>query len=100
MPDTITANEATNDFAAILARVESGREFIVTRDGVMIARIVPMSLSTERSGPAETGTDWNRLRPMTDEDIKRAVAEDPDAAAISTPEEMMEYKPAPARARH
>ena len=49
---------------------------------------------------AETQTDWKRLRSMTDEDIARAVADDPDAAPIPTAEEMKEYKPAPARAGH
>lgn len=49
---------------------------------------------------AKTQTDWKRLRSMTDEDIARAVADDPDAAPIPTAEELKEYKPAPARARH
>ena len=36
---------------------------------------------------------------MTDEDIVHAAADDPDAATISTAEEMKEYKAAPARAK-
>ena len=33
-------------------------------------------------------TDWKRLRTQTDEDIARAVAEDPDAAPLATEEEL------------
>lgn len=46
---------------------------------------------------AETQTDWKRLRSMTDEDIARAVADNPDAAPIFTAEELKEFKPSPAR---
>ncbi len=41
MADTITANEATSDFSNVLAKVEAGREFVVTQDGVPVARITP-----------------------------------------------------------
>ncbi len=44
-----------------------------------------------------TQTDWKRLRSVTDEEIARAVADDPDAAPIYTAEEMKQFKPAPAR---
>ena len=46
---------------------------------------------------APTQTDWNYLRTATDEDIARAVADDPDAAPIYTAEEMKQFKPHPAR---
>ena len=46
---------------------------------------------------APTQTDWDYLRTATDEDIARAVADDPDAAPLPTAEEMKLYKPAPAR---
>ncbi len=46
---------------------------------------------------ASTQTDWKRLRSVTDEDIARAVAEDPDAAPLYTAEELKRFKPAPAR---
>ena len=46
---------------------------------------------------APTQTDWNHLRTATDEDIARAVADDPDAAPIPTADELQQYKPAPAR---
>ena len=32
-------------------------------------------------------TDWHRVRALTDEDIDRAIAEDPDAAPVWTEEE-------------
>ena len=59
-----------------------------------------MATSIKRTDLAPTQTDWERLRSMTDEDIARAVAEDLDAAPIPTAEELKEYRPAPARARH
>jgi hypothetical protein len=49
---------------------------------------------------SEGKSDWQRLRSMTDADIARAVASDPDAAPILTPEQLrQEYRPVPARAR-
>ena len=41
MPDTITAREANHQFARLLREVETGKEFVVTRKGVPIARISP-----------------------------------------------------------
>jgi len=41
MPDTITARDANQHFARILNEVEGGKEFVVTRNGVPVARIVP-----------------------------------------------------------
>jgi hypothetical protein len=47
---------------------------------------------------APTGTDWSRLAAMTDEDIARAVADDPDAAPILDAERLRrEYRPHPPR---
>ena len=54
-----------------------------------------MTVRTKRRDLADTQTDWERLRTMTDADIARAVADDPDAAPIPTTTEMGEYKPAP-----
>ena len=58
-----------------------------------------MTPTIKKTELAETQTDWRRLRSLTDEDIARAVADDPDAAPIPTDEGMREYKPAPSRAR-
>jgi len=41
MPDTITARDANHHFSRILHEVEAGKEFVVTRNGVPVARIVP-----------------------------------------------------------
>jgi prevent-host-death family protein len=41
MPDTITARDANHHFARLLRDVEAGKEFIVTRNGVPVARILP-----------------------------------------------------------
>ncbi len=56
-----------------------------------------MTTSIKPADLAPTQTDWNRLRSMTDEDIARAVADDPDAAPIPTAEQLKHYKPHPAR---
>jgi prevent-host-death family protein len=41
MPETITARDANQQFSRLLREVEAGREFVVTRNGVPVARIVP-----------------------------------------------------------
>lgn len=56
-----------------------------------------MTTATTKAELAPTQTDWKRLRSMTDEDIARAVADDPDAAPLYTAEELKRFKPAPAR---
>lgn len=42
MVETIGAREANHNFARLLKEVEAGSEFVVTRHGRPIARIVPM----------------------------------------------------------
>jgi hypothetical protein len=56
-----------------------------------------MTTAATKADLAPTQTDWKRLRSMTDEDIARAVADDPDAAPLYTAEELKRFKPAPAR---
>jgi prevent-host-death family protein len=41
MPETITARDANHHFSRVLREVEGGKEFVVTRNGVPVARIVP-----------------------------------------------------------
>ena len=48
MADTITARDANHRFARILSEVELGKEFVVTRNGVPVARIVPERLPDGR----------------------------------------------------
>jgi putative transcriptional regulator len=42
--------------------------------------------------PIESKTDWARVDAMTDEDIARAVAEDPDAAPLLTDEQLAKMR--------
>ncbi|MEQ8819760.1 MAG: BrnA antitoxin family protein [Sumerlaeia bacterium] len=44
---------------------------------------------TSPDSPLEDRTDYARLEAMTDEQIAKAVAEDPDAAPIMSAEELM-----------
>ena len=46
------------------------------------ARITKVSLSDLKSRDRESKTDWAEVDALTDEDIERAVADDPDAAPI------------------
>jgi prevent-host-death family protein len=48
MADTITVRDANDRFTEVLAQVEAGKEFIVTREGVPVARIVPERLPDGR----------------------------------------------------
>jgi len=41
MPGTITVREANQQVARVVRDVEAGKEFVVTRNGVPIARISP-----------------------------------------------------------
>lgn len=41
MPDTITARDAKRQFTRLLREVAAGKEFVVTRNGIPLARIVP-----------------------------------------------------------
>ena len=41
MAQTVTARDANHHFSRILKQVEAGKEFVVTRNGTPVARIVP-----------------------------------------------------------
>jgi prevent-host-death family protein len=41
MADTITARDANHHFSRLLSEVEAGAEYVVTRNGKPVARIVP-----------------------------------------------------------
>ena len=41
MVDTISARDANHHFARVLAEVAAGKEYVVTRNGVPVARISP-----------------------------------------------------------
>jgi len=41
MAETITARDANHHFSRLLSEVEAGAEYVVTRNGKPVARIVP-----------------------------------------------------------
>lgn len=41
MAETISARDANHHFARLLRDVEAGKEFVITRNGTPVARIVP-----------------------------------------------------------
>jgi prevent-host-death family protein len=41
MAETITARDASHQFARLLADVKRGREFVITRHGRPVARVIP-----------------------------------------------------------
>ena len=48
MSKIITAREACHDFAKVLSAVEAGEEYVVTRNGKPVARVVSAARETER----------------------------------------------------
>jgi prevent-host-death family protein len=64
MTDTITAREANHHFARVLRDVEAGKQFIVTRNGVPVARIIPEPLPAGR----------RRLTPEQERTLAEALA--------------------------
>ena len=64
MVETVTARDANHHFARILGEVEAGKEFVVTRNGTPVARIVPERLPDGR----------RRLTPAQQEALDRSIA--------------------------
>ncbi len=60
MTKTITLEEASARFADVLRAVESGEEYLLTRDGREVARITPTSRSGERKLTPEQEAAWRR----------------------------------------
>ncbi|QCI65053.1 BrnA antitoxin family protein [Phreatobacter stygius] len=55
----------------------------------MSEKITRVTLEQVRSGKLKGETDWARVRAMTDEDVERAIAEDPDAdTMVDDPDEI------------
>lgn len=48
MATIITAREANQQFSKLLSAVEAGAEFAITKNGVVVARIVPAAASGRR----------------------------------------------------
>lgn len=67
MAETITARDANHHFARILKEVAAGKEFVVTRNGEPVARIVPerapdgtRRLTPEQEKALEESMAWAR----------------------------------------
>lgn len=43
MPKTVTLRDANQSFARCIREVEAGEEFIITRNGTPVAKLVPVS---------------------------------------------------------
>ena len=52
MPTSIDANEAKSRFAALFERIERGEQFVITRHGRKIARLVPAHAHPDRRAEA------------------------------------------------
>jgi uncharacterized DUF497 family protein len=70
----------------------SGHAMAITRARLRDDGVVVQIMPDGREVPIESKTDWARVDAMTDEDIARAVAEDPDAAPLLTDEQLAEAK--------
>jgi prevent-host-death family protein len=82
MAETITARDANQHFSRVLREVESGKEFVVTGDGVPVARIVPEAAPLRRRKLTEAqeaalarsmallrDTDWGPIEHITREQL-------------------------------
>lgn len=64
MAETISAQDANHEFDRLLRDVEAGQEFVITRDGSPVARLVP-----ERASQA-----YRQLTPAQEEALQRSIA--------------------------
>ena len=55
--------------------------------------VVVQVMGDGREVPVKSRTDWARVEAMTDADIARAVAEDPDAAPLLTDQQLAGMRP-------
>ena len=53
MEKTITAREANQNFAKLLRAVEGGADYVVTRNGIPVARITSAGPGTRTLSPAQ-----------------------------------------------
>jgi prevent-host-death family protein len=59
---TITLREANQGFAEMIRAVESGQEFVITRRGQAVARVVPMSHRRVLTAAQEAALERTRAR--------------------------------------
>ncbi|MGL5856825.1 MAG: type II toxin-antitoxin system Phd/YefM family antitoxin [Angustibacter sp.] len=67
MSETISQRELRNENAAIMRRVEAGESFVVTRNGVPVADIVPHQVRPRPRTLAELQQAFQDLPPMDSE---------------------------------
>jgi prevent-host-death family protein len=60
MSKTVTLREANQSFARCVREVEAGEEFVITRNGTPVARLVPVS--AERVLTQEQEAAWERTQ--------------------------------------
>jgi prevent-host-death family protein len=60
MTRTVTLREANQSFARCIRQVEAGEEFVITRNGNPVARLVPAR--RERALTPEQEAAWERLK--------------------------------------
>ena len=81
MPDgnSIPLAEAKAHISSLVSQVEAGAEFVLTRHGKPVARLVPVAPPIIRKGGELTGPYWEAMtvekimeifRPMTDEEVR------------------------------
>jgi prevent-host-death family protein len=62
MAETITARDANHQFSRLLSDVEAGAEYVVTRNGKPVARIVPERAEDgQRDWTPEQRAAWANL---------------------------------------
>ncbi len=61
MAKTITLREANNSFASGVRDVESGQEYVITRNGVAIARLVPAVPGRQQMSPSREERQHRRI---------------------------------------
>lgn len=74
-PESITHRELRNESGRILRAVAEGESFVVTNNGVGVARIVPLEASAAREARSKAGTR-RRFR-----DIEPCDIDHPESAA-------------------
>lgn len=72
MTKAITLEEASARFADVLRAVESGEEYLLTRDGREVARITPTTRSGGRKPTPEQKAAWRSTLDIASKGYKSA----------------------------
>jgi prevent-host-death family protein len=65
MPKTVTLRDANQQFARCIREVEAGEEFVITRNGRPVARLMPVT--KHRVLTAQQQAAWERLQEAMEE---------------------------------